>query len=138
MGDEAGVKLIRHTKETYGGSFTADLFEQYKLYVRSAEMVSERRISANNCLLTVNSFLVTLYGLLAASRYKSYWTILVPIAGLLVSLTWLRIITSYRDLNAVSRTWLDVLGHAVLNGLVIASYRVRIGAGARFVAQVSE
>jgi carbon starvation protein CstA len=58
-------------------------------------------VSANNYLLTVNAFLVTLYGLLAANQYKGYWAILVPVAGVLVSLTWHRIITSYRDLNSV-------------------------------------
>lgn len=94
-------QLIHHTKETYGTSFKADLFEQYKLYVASAEKISERRTSANNYLLTVNAFLVTLYSLLAASQYKNYWTVLVPVAGILVSLTWHRIITSYRDLNSV-------------------------------------
>ncbi len=101
MSETASPHLIRRTKESYGESFTADLFEQYKLYVASAEKISERRVSANNYLLTVNAFLVTLYGLLAASQYKSYWTILVPVAGILVSLTWHRIITSYRDLNTV-------------------------------------
>ena len=98
---DADAKLIRYTKETYGDSFKADLLEQYKLYVGSAEKISERRVSANNYLLTVNAFLVTLYGLVAASRFNTYWTILVPVAGLLVSLTWYRIITSYRDLNTV-------------------------------------
>ncbi len=101
MSDQPTPQLIRHTKETYGESFRADLFEQYKLYVESAERVSERRVSANNYLLTVNAFLVTLYGILAASPYKSYWIILVPVAGVLVSLTWYRIIMSYRDLNSV-------------------------------------
>lgn len=101
MGEKPSPQLIRHTKESYGESFKADLFEQYRLYVASAEKISERRVSANNYLLTVNAFLVTLYGLLAASQYKSYWTILVPVAGVLVSLTWHRIITSYRDLNTV-------------------------------------
>jgi hypothetical protein len=101
MADQATPQLIRHTKETYGESFKADLFEQYKLYVESADRVSERRVSANNYLLTVNAFLVTLYGILAASPYKSYWTILVPVAGILVSMTWYRIIVSYRDLNSV-------------------------------------
>jgi len=101
MPDEPTPILIRHTKETYGDSFRADLFEQYKLYVASAEKISERRVSANNYLLTVNAFLVALYGSLAASQYGSYWTILVPIAGVLVSLTWYRIITSYRNLNSV-------------------------------------
>jgi len=101
MGDHAPPQLIRHTKETYGDSFKADLFEQYKHYVESAEKISERRVSANNYLLTVNAFLVTLYGIVAASRYNTYWAILVPVAGLLVSLTWYRIIISYRDLNTV-------------------------------------
>jgi len=101
MADTPAPQLIRHTKESYGESFKADLFQQYKLYVESAEKISERRVSANNYLLTVNAFLVTLYGLLAASPYKGGWSILVPVAGVLVSLTWHRIITSYRDLNAV-------------------------------------
>lgn len=101
MTDQSTPQLIRHTKETYGESFKAVLFEQYKLYVESAERVSERRVSTNNYLLTVNAFLVTLYGILAASPYKSYWTILVPVAGVLVALTWYRIITAYRDLNGV-------------------------------------
>jgi hypothetical protein len=101
MPDTPVPQLIRHTKESYGESFKADLFEQYKLYVESAEKISERRVSANNYLLTVNAFLVTLYGLLAASPYKGGWAVLVPVAGVLVSLTWHRIITSYRDLNTV-------------------------------------
>ncbi|EQD75623.1 small integral membrane protein [mine drainage metagenome] len=94
-------QLIRHTKKSYGESFNADLFEQYKLYVESAEKISERRVAANNYLLTVNAFLVTLYGLVAASRFNTFCTILVPMAGFLVALTWHRVITSYRDLNTV-------------------------------------
>lgn len=101
MGDLPSQPLIRHTEKSYGDSFKADLFVQYTHYVESAEKISERRVSANNYLLTVNAFLVTLYGLVAASRRNVYWTILVPAAGVLVSLTWLRIITSYRDLNTV-------------------------------------
>lgn len=31
----------------------------------------------------------------------AYWAILVPVAGVLVSLTWYRIIISYRDLNSI-------------------------------------
>lgn len=101
MPDAPGPQLVRHTKESYGESFKADLFEQYKLYVESAEKITERRVSANNYLLTVNAFLVTLYGLLAASPYKGGWEVLVPIAGVLVSFTWDRIIASYRGLNTI-------------------------------------
>jgi len=101
MADQVPPRLIYQTKETYGDSFKTDLFEQYKHYVESAEKISERRVSTNNYLLTVNAFLVTLYGLVAANRFSAFWTILVPVAGILVSLTWYRIITSYRDLNTV-------------------------------------
>ena len=59
MSEPATPQLIRQTKESYGESFTVALFEQYKLYVESAEKISERRVSANNYLLTVNAFLVT-------------------------------------------------------------------------------
>lgn len=93
--------LIQQTAQQYGAAFKADLFEQYKLYVASAEKVSERRVTANNYLLTVNASLVTLYGLAAAGRYRTWWIILVPIAGMLVAVAWHRIITSYRDLNSV-------------------------------------
>lgn len=101
MEERPTPKLIHRTRRDYGDSFKADLFEQYKLYVESAERISERRVAANNYLLTVNAFLVTLYGLVAASRFNTFWTILVPVAGFLVALTWHRIITSYRDLNTV-------------------------------------
>lgn len=101
MAEQSSQQLIRHTKASYGDSFAANLFEQYKHYVESAEKISERRVSSNNYLLTVNAFLITLYSLVAASRFNTFWTILVPVAGLLVSLTWCRIITSYRDLNTV-------------------------------------
>ena len=104
MSDQPTPPMIRHTKETYGDSFRANLFEQYKLYVESAERISERRVAANNYLLTVNAFLVTLYGLVAAIRFNTFWTLLVPVAGFLVALTWHRIITSYRDLNTVKFT----------------------------------
>lgn len=101
MAQDPSPRLIHCNAEDYGGSFKTDLFEQYKLYVESAEKVSERRVSANNYLLTVNAFLVTLYGLVASSRFSTFWMILVPVAGFLVSLTWHQIITSYRDLNSV-------------------------------------
>lgn len=99
MSSQRVQDLLQHTKETYGESFATILFEQYKLYVGSAERVSERRVSANNFLLTVNASLVTLYGVVAP--HAGRWSLLVPLAGLLVSLTWYRIITSYRDLNTV-------------------------------------
>lgn len=101
MADQPVPDLIRQSEESYGSSFRADLFEQYKLYVSSAERTSDRRASANNYLLTVNALLVTFYGLIASGGGRGYWTILVPAAGIIVSLAWFFIVASYSNLNAV-------------------------------------
>ena len=93
--------LFRCTKETYGDSFNADLLEQYKLYVQSAENVSARRVASSRYLLTLNVALVALYGFQSSNPGPGWWMILVPILGISVSVLWHRIIKSYKDLNAV-------------------------------------
>ena len=67
MNDKVCEPMIRQTQESYGESFKADLLEQYKLYVQSAENVSARRVASNRYLLTINAALVALYGLQSAS-----------------------------------------------------------------------
>ena len=101
MSQEPKKPLIRNTKETYGDSFGADLLEQYKIYVQSAENVSARRVASSRYLLTLNVALVTLYGLQSEGLLQSYWMVLVPILGIPVSWLWYQIIKSHRDLNAV-------------------------------------
>ena len=93
--------LFRCTKETYGDSFNADLLEQYKLYVQSAENVSARRVASSRYLLTLNVALVALYGFQSSNIDPGWWTMLVPILGFAVSVLWHRIIKSYSDLNTV-------------------------------------
>lgn len=87
---------------TYGNDYHEHLLEQYKLYVTMADKISERRQTANNFFLTVNSFLVTIYGVLAATsigKQQAAWHLAVPLAGLLIALTWATLIRSYRQLN---------------------------------------
>ena len=101
MDDEPAEHLIHNTKETYGDAFGSDLLEQYKLYVQSAENVSARRVASSRYLLTLNAALVALYGIQSASFDQSYWTLLVPVIGIPVSLLWYLIIKSHSDLNRV-------------------------------------
>ena len=101
MSCQSGDGLLHHSKETYGDSFSTDLLEQYKLYVQSAENVSARRIVSNRYLLTLNAALVALYGLQSAGFGQSYWTLLVPVIGIPVSLLWYLIIKSHADLNRI-------------------------------------
>ena len=93
--------LIPRTVESYGESFKADLLEQYKLYVLSAENVSARRVTSNQYLLTLNAALIGLYGLQSASFGQGYWTLLIPAMGVLVSMVWFQIIKSHANLNSV-------------------------------------
>lgn len=101
MAEQKKYPLIRQAQEVYGESWRSDLFEQYKMYVESADKISERRTAANNYLLTVNTALVTLYGLAAQPASTAVWHVAVPIAGILASFVWWWLIRSYRDLNTV-------------------------------------
>lgn len=92
-------QLVSNPKEIYGERFQEHLLEQYKLYVDSVQNVSEKRISTGNYLLTVSSSLMTVFGIAATLRLAGGWLIIIPIAGLLVSLTWYSLIRSYKDLN---------------------------------------
>ncbi|MYC32458.1 MAG: hypothetical protein F4X64_04700 [Chloroflexi bacterium] len=101
MSSGSGDSLFQFTAEDYGGSFKADLLEQYKLYVQSAENVSARRVQSSRYLLTLNAALVALYGFQSAGFGQSYWALVVPVVGIPVSLLWYLIIKSHADLNRV-------------------------------------
>ena len=101
MSEKPAQCLIHMEKETYCGSFSADLLEQYKLYVQSAENVSTRRVASSRYLLTLNAAFIALYGLQSASFGQNYWTLLVPVIGVTVSLLWYLIIKSHANLNRI-------------------------------------
>ncbi len=92
---------MHQSKDTYGGSFHADLLEQYKAYVQSAENVSARRVASNRFMLSINTALVALYGLQSANFGQGYWTLLIPVMGIPVSALWYLIIKSHADLNRI-------------------------------------
>ena len=119
MDDKAAQQFLRCDRESYGDSFNSDLLEQYKLYVQSAENVSARRVASSRYLLTLNAALVALYGVQSAGFGQSYWTLLVPIVGIPVSLLWYLIIKSHADLNRVK---FDVI-HEFEQHLPVATYK---------------
>lgn len=86
------------------GEASKIVLEQYKLYVDTSSKVSDRRGTANTFLMSVNTALVSVYGLAAgkdatldASHGAAAW--LIPLAGLTISLGWIALIRSYRALN---------------------------------------
>lgn len=101
MNDRGSDSVFRAPSDGYTGAYQDHLLEQYKLYVDSAARISERRTSANNYLLTVNAFLLTLFGFASSITDDRIIQIIVPLAGLLVTITWAALILSYRNLNTV-------------------------------------
>ena len=82
------------------------IFEIYKLFVATAEKVSDRRANANTWMLTVNGAIVGLYGYLGETKasvdewQKSLWLLAIPAAGVLICLAWASLLESYRRLNS--------------------------------------
>ena len=101
MTAEMDSRLIRHTDDSYGGAFHADLLEQYKLYVQSAENVSARRVASNRYMLTLSAAIVALYGLLYANFDLEWTALVIPVVGVAVSTVWCAIIKSYANMNRV-------------------------------------
>ena len=73
----------------------------FELYLATAEKVSDRRARANTWMLSVNSAIVALYGYLRAipNLQKPLWLLAIPAAGIIVSVAWASLLTSYRKLN---------------------------------------
>jgi hypothetical protein len=90
--------------ERFGAEHDKLLLEQYKVFVESANKVSDRRSTAHTFLLTANTTLITLYGFVlgkdvALSTAKTPWAWLVPLTGFLLTCAWFLLIRSYRTLN---------------------------------------
>ena len=119
MADKSSTELVNLSKEDSDGSYITVLLEQYKIYVQSAENVSSRRVTSNRYLLTLNAALVALYGLQSANFGQDYWTLLIPVIGIPVSLLWYLIIKSHANLNRIK---FDVI-HELECNLPVAMYK---------------
>ena len=138
MTGPSGETLFRYTKETYDGSFSADLLEQYKLYVQSAENVSARRVASSRYLLTLNAALIALCGFQSSNPGPGWWTMLVPILGVLVSVLWHRIIKSHRDLNAVKFEIIHELEQLLPASLYAHEWRLAEGGRGKIYRSVTD
>ena len=76
----------------------AHLMEQYKVYVATADKISDRRQAANSYFLAVNSALLAFVGY-AIPKDSSTYLWLLGLAGMSLSYLWYRIVRSYRDLS---------------------------------------
>lgn len=78
-------------------------FEQYKMLVESAEKVSDKRMTANNYFLTINTALISITGLFISSNFlsvKPWFACVVGGMGLIICIIWFLIVLSYKQLNS--------------------------------------
>ena len=76
------------------------LFEQYKIFVESADTISKRRDTANQFYLALNTAILSIVGYLNIFQQPSIITIGIPIFGILVNFYWREIIISFKSMNA--------------------------------------
>ncbi len=97
-------QLIIKSPEEYGEKYREHLLEQYKLYVKIADKLDERKQFASKSFIIFNSILISVFGILSGieSMAKQHlWQYLIPIAGILVSMIWATFINSCRQLISV-------------------------------------
>jgi len=97
------TKLINDNKKEYGDLYQQHLFDQYKLYIDSADKISERRQTANNYFITINTLLISFVGIVSNNTKfatNNNWVVVVGITGLLICFFWYILISSYKQLNS--------------------------------------
>src|SRR6266478_4640139 len=93
--------LLGVEEKDYGDSYHAHLLEQYKKYLEMADKISDRRSNANTFFLTVNTGLISAFGIanLASQRTSRFLFVTGSFAAILLSYSWYRLIRAYRDLS---------------------------------------
>jgi hypothetical protein len=88
----------------YGSQFKDHLLEQYKMFVQSAEKMSDRRLQTNTFFLSLNGFLVTLMGVVpvlntGSSELNPSWLLIACTGGVIFCIIWINLIKSYKNIN---------------------------------------
>ncbi|MBU1891005.1 hypothetical protein KJ782_05975 [Patescibacteria group bacterium] len=97
-------KLLNKISSDYSDNYHSHLFEQYKMYVESAEKISDRRQNANNFFfLTLNTVLISVIGLsfqVKVFDVISWSRLLLAILGILICVIFWFLLRAYKQLNS--------------------------------------
>jgi hypothetical protein len=95
-------KLFQTKSTEYGDQYKQHLFEQYQLYVESAEKISDRRHSTNNHFIAINTALISLIGLSFQTQiFQSVgWARpIIAAIGVIICVIFWFMIHAYKQLN---------------------------------------
>lgn len=105
------------------------LFEQYKLFLQSSESVIQRRQSISNFYLTVNSALLGLSGVIGtisiSNILNDYIKLFIPIVGIVLCISWIRMIKSYGVLNSSKLKIINMIEKKLPIALYDAEWKVQ-------------
>jgi hypothetical protein len=80
------------------------LLEQYKIFLQTSEDLVTRRQNVNNFYISINSALIAAFGLIWALNilpvYKFLSGVLLAAVGIILSVSWMKLLASYGDLNS--------------------------------------
>lgn len=86
----------------YGKNYKDHLFEQYKLYIESAEKISDRRQNANNYFITINTALFAIISLSFQVDFLKGAGWLPPLfsfIGVIICIIFWYLLRSYKQMN---------------------------------------
>lgn len=111
-------ELFSKKEQEYGEGYKNHLFEQYRLYIDSAERVSDRRQQANNYFIAINTALVSLLGF-SIFNDSSWLKIMLAALGIVICFIFYFLIRSYRQLNSGKFSVI----HEIEQNLPLAPYK---------------
>ena len=96
-------QLLSKSEKSYGCNYRQHYFEQYKLYIEGIEQISNRRQTANNYFIAINTALLIMLGYSFRHENSDYLKIVLLalcVAGIVICIIFRLLITSYKQLNA--------------------------------------
>lgn len=92
------IPVEEGAKYPHNEKWYSHLLDQYKMYIEMADRISQRRTTANNYFLSVNSAILGFIGYLTTKDSPEYlWTLAT--AGIALTMLWFAIIISYKNLS---------------------------------------
>lgn len=88
------MKLQSKSKKEFQGAYEETILEQWKTCVEMANSNTEKRNTANNVFITINSAILAI-----VTFSLDYKSILLSIIGIVICALWIRTIRSYTQLS---------------------------------------
>ncbi|EAK0440217.1 hypothetical protein YZ15_04165 [Campylobacter lari] len=95
---------------------TNTLLEQYKIAINMADKISDRRATANNFFLTLNSAILAFNGVKTEN--------IILLIGILICIVWFFLIQDYRKLNKVKFKIINSIEHSLSANIMSYEWKI--------------